>query len=84
MDETAALRQLVTKCEAQISRQCATITALQQENRRLLASLSAREALDVLGPEVDVDPAPLPEVPDTIGGWCAWLDTIFARARRQN
>lgn len=92
MDETDAdLRHLLTKLEAQVSRQCATIgrlqrdlKQLQEDNRRLVERLRAREVLDALAPDVDVASEPLPDVPTTLGAWTEWIEGLFASTRRHN
>jgi hypothetical protein len=95
MDETAALRDLIAKCESQISNQSATICHLrrdlaqcQAENRALTQRLTARETLEALG-FADVEPAvveeaPLPAVPTTLDAWTAWVEGLFASTRRHN
>jgi len=79
MDETAALRHLITTLEDQVARQCATITRLQQENRQLQERLTAAQILEALGPEVEPE-LEAPEVDD----WMAQLETLFGCTRRQN
>jgi|RhiMetdeSRZDD1v2_1073273.scaffolds.fasta_scaffold33951_14 FtsZ-binding cell division protein ZapB len=91
MDEPAALYRLVTRLQDQVSRQCATITTLQRdlkqvkdENQRLAERLSAREMLDALGVDVEPEPEPLPDLPDTVGAWTEFVSGFFATHRRQN
>ena len=87
--EEPALHHLVTLLHGQVSRQCATITTLQrdlarlqEENRRRAERLAARDVLDALGVEPELEA--LPDGPTTIGDWTEWLEVLFANARRQN
>src|SRR5262245_42574585 len=91
LDETAALPQLLTRLENQVSRQCALITALQRdlaqvkdENRRLADRLTAREVLEALELDVAVEPEPLPDLPTPLGAWTEWLAVLHDPRRRRN
>jgi len=59
------------------------LAQVQDENRRLAARLSAREVLDVLAPDVDMEP-PERAVPTPVGAWPESVEAIFATHRRHN